>query len=243
MVYDKIELHTLASGLSYAKYIYKRKQDLPTLLISHGSGGIGMPVYDLTKLGLDYKYNVIVVDHFTHRDVSSQWWHKIEDNPSMYDRMQDILELSKLESINCLAGISAGGTAVLMASSHITAPAFAIYPSTSPVTISMINAYKSTIVTGEYDDWTTVEHAKYLANFSGSKLIVVPGFHGFMSIGEDRYLPECISLRDKLDTAVYSDNYIPPEPDTRGVTVKYSRKCTLQTRDEFKLFLENVCNN
>jgi len=239
MQYDKIEIYNLNKNLNFIKYVYKKRKNYPNILISHSSGGITKSLEKLIKICLNNEFNVIIPDHFTSRGVVTQWWHKMENNPSMCDRMIDIIEIHKKINLKLLCGISAGGTAVIMASSHIKVPNFSIYPSTFPLRESLVNSYKTTIITGKNDDWTTLNHAKNLQNYNNCNIIEVPGYHGFMSIGENRFLPECITYKNYIDNKIYKDNFILKDPLNKGVTVKYNSRSVSITLKKFEEFIKN----
>jgi hypothetical protein len=237
--FDKSEIHSI-SDLKYIKFLVDRKVKNKTILISHGSAGIGQPEFSLLEVAISKNFDVIMIDHFTHRGISSQWWHQIETNPSLYDRMNDILSVAGREEISALAGISAGGTGVLMASSSLQIKSFSIYPSTYPITKSMATAYQSTIIVGDQDNWTTPKHAKILSQINNAKLVIVNGHHGFLKHGPFRNLAECVSFRNIVDSNIYSDNYIPASPVDIGVTVEFSETAYNKTIEEFILFLDTL---
>ena len=238
MHYDKIQITNCNSGLNFITFVKDRKKNYPNLLISHGSAGIKKCLNRFISLALKKEYNVIIPDHYTFRGIVSQWWHKLETNCTMLNRMQDIIEINFHAKIDKLCGISAGGTAILMASGHIKKPGFAIYPSTFPLTESLVNCYKSMLITGIDDDWTTLNHAKNLTNISDCELIQVPGYHGFLNKKENRYLKDNISYRDNCSVNIYSDDNTNIIPLARGVTVKYNKLSTKITLNEFGNFLD-----
>jgi hypothetical protein len=239
MKFEKIECRrTSRSGIPYIKYIFDKRTHCKTVLISHGSAGITSADLMLVEICLDNGMNVISIDHFTHRGVVSQWWHKIETSPSIYDRLTDVLELVEEEPIEYIVGLSAGATTAMMVSGRTGVPAFAIYPSCYPIYESMIRCSKASVmVSGKYDDWTTIDHARQVSTMSGIELLEVDGYHGFMRDGEDRYLDNVLSFKGELDTRIYPDSYIPNEPTQRGVNVKYSIPCVEITLKRFREFL------
>jgi dienelactone hydrolase len=240
MKFEKIECRsTSLSGIPYIKYIFDKRTRCKNVLISHGSAGITSADLKLVEVCLQNGMNVISIDHFTHRGVVSQWWHKIETSPSIYDRMNDVLELFKDEPIDYVVGLSAGATTAMMVSGRTGVPAFAIYPSCYPIYESMTRCSKdSVMVSGKYDDWTTIDHAKAVSKLSGIELLEVGGYHGFMREGEDRYLDNVLSFKGSLDCHVYPDSYIPSEPTQRGVNVKYCEECVEITLKRFTEFLK-----
>ena len=241
MLYDKIEL-LKSSRIPYIKYVLNRKQNTPCVLISHGSGGLTEPTMMLADVALENNFNVIIPDHFSSRGVTSQWWHKYETNPSLNDRKEDIADICTQEHVVALSGISAGGSAAIMASGIVQIPSFAVYPSTYPITESMTHAVKTVVVAGENDNWTTLSHANALATINKNiEIEVLPGYHGFLSKNEDRYLEDTISLRNFNDTTIYPDD-INPDRDyfDRGVTVKFNADSRLKTRILFDKFLKGL---
>ena len=156
---DKIEVHQ-----NYIHIYNRHEKTRPTLAISHGSGGISSIDWRFATIAYEHGYNVCIVDHFTSRGVKSQWWHQVEQWPSIHDRADDLLKLSINFKVDRLLGISAGGTTVLTVQSKFNAPGFVVYPLLSPITASMLSARNIEIHTGEDDDWTTLKQAKNIVS-------------------------------------------------------------------------------
>lgn len=231
MKFDKLQIYP---ELNAIEFVRNKRKPCKTILISHGSAGIGTSEFSITEVLLELECSVIILDHFTSRGIVSQYWHKYETTPSIPDRVVDICGLSKEKDISGMIGISAGGTAVLMASSKVLKPSIAIYPSTYPLTRSMVNAYNSTMICGSFDDWTTPDHARELARRSSIDLIEVPGYHGFLK-QDDRYLEDTISLRNSKNFDIVEDDHIPDQSEfSKGVNVRYSEEASNITFDSIK---------
>lgn len=230
------------------KYIWcdadRQKLEKPVLLISHGSGGISSVEWKFAQLACDAGWGVCVLDHFTHRGVKSHWWHSIETYPSMQDRSQDLIDMRKgfIKKFDAMLGVSAGGTATIMAQETIKIPVFAVYPCLNPVTKSMLRSSDVTIHTGKKDDWTTVKHARRFAEITNADLHEHSGYHAYLKPGEDRYIKETISFRNLQlpipfpDDMLLLNNY----PLEKGVTLKYNKKSTDETYKHFIEWLNKI---
>jgi dienelactone hydrolase len=213
-------------------------KELPLLIMSHGSGGISDIDIDFANMACANGYQVVIVDHFTKRDVKSQIWHDVNDvYPTFDDRATDIYAVSKKYNATkkILFGISAGGTSCLICSADFD-KTFVAYPALVGITTPMLTARHVTIVTGKDDNWTPVAQAHRYAQHVDVELHVVDGFHGFLNPREDRFLENVVSLRD-IELPVPFEGTLDKLNYQKGVTVKYNEQSRLLTENLFTEWL------
>lgn len=233
--FDKIELREHPPFFSYLHITPDRhKQSQGVVIISHGSGGMSDVDLKFANIACSNNYDVLLIDHFTKRGIKSLTWHTFEEACTFQDMANDIVESIEKEKYKkvLLHGISAGGTAVIIASKHAT-KTFAIcpalsFPISSPSSIHSHWPYpytepkNLTIVAGERDEWCPMDQARKYQHRTKCKLIVLPSHHGFYNPRNDEYLEDAISLRDGFP---------------KGVTVKYDKRSTDLTYEAFKEWL------
>ena len=170
-MFDKIELRN--------KYIHlspnRHKEDLPLLVMSHGSGGISDIDLDFAKIACTMGYQCAIVDHYTPRGIKSQLWNDSEKFiPSFDDRVQDILDVVGDYNMTkrLIFGISAGGTAAISCSNRFN-KTFVVYPALIAITSQMLKGENITIVTGKDDNWTPEDQARRFKEYVKCDLHIV----------------------------------------------------------------------
>jgi len=219
--FDKIELRNSHFYMTPDRH----KQPQGVVIISHGSGGISDVDLQFANIACSSNYDVLLVDHFTKRGIKSLTWHNFEESCTFQDMADDIIELIEKEEYKkvLLSGISAGGTAVIIASKLATRT-FAICPAlTFPGPGLNINEPGDlTIVAGLIDEWCPIEQAREYQHKTKCKLITMNCHHGFYNTRNNEYLEDAVSLREGFP---------------KGVTVKYDKQSTRLTYDLFKSWL------
>ena len=208
---DKIELRDF--------YLYitpnRHEQSQGAVIISHGSGGISDINLKFAYIACANNYDVFIIDHFTKRNIKSQYWHDLNELCTFDNMAEDILKLISIEKEYdkiLLSGISAGGTGAILTSSYAT-KTFAICPALAFMD-PLYGAKNLTIIAGIKDDWCPINQARKYQKEVQCKLIELPCYHGFLNPREDRFLKDTISLR---------------EGHPKGVTVKYDKECAEKT--------------
>ena len=224
--FDKIELRERPPFFSYLHITPDRhKQSQGVVIISHGSGGMSDVDLKFANIECSNNYDVLLIDHFTKRGIKSLTWHNFEESCTFQDMADDIIELIEKEEYKkvLLSGISAGGTAVIIASKLATRT-FAICPAlTFPGPGLNINEPGDlTIVAGLIDEWCPIEQAREYQHKTKCKLITMNCHHGFYNTRNNEYLEDAVSLREGFP---------------KGVTVKYDKQSTRLTYDLFKSWL------
>ena len=233
-MFDKIEIKEDHLHLTPDR----TQKNLPLLAMSHGSGGISDIDIDFAKLACAKGYQVVLIDHFTKRNVKSQLWHTVEHiYPSFDDRAFDIYDISSQYecSKKVLFGISAGGTSCLICSKDFD-KTFIVYPALVGITERMLQAKNVTIVTGKDDDWTPMEQAVRYKEYVEVDLHIVPGYHGFLNPRENRNLENVISLRE-VQLSIPFEGTLESIDWKKGVHTKYNKSSRMQTEKLFNKWL------
>ena len=223
--FDKIELRNSHFYMTSDRH----EQAQGALIMSHGSGGICDVDLRFANIACSNNYDVLLVDHFTKRGIKSLTWHNFNEACTFQDMADDIIELIEKEAYKkvLLSGISAGGTAVIIASKLAT-KTFAICPALSfpdvfwKAGLDINGPGDLTIVAGLIDEWCPIEQAREYQHKTKCKLITMNCHHGFYNTRNNEYLEDAVSLREGFP---------------KGVTVKYDKQSTRLTYDLFKSWL------
>ena len=217
--FSKIEVHDSNIHL----ICDKNNKSKNILIISHGSGGINHINLNIANQACGNKYDVIIIDHFSKRKISTQYWHDFNEKCSFFDMADDIKNvLNSLQYENIiLLGISAGGSSCINASKYANR-VIAICPALSfDITYDIKDV---TIIAGSKDDWCPIEHAREYSNKTKCKLIELPCHHGYMNPKQNKFMPKVMSLR---------------KGNPKGVTLKYNHYSTNQTYRIINDILQN----
>ena len=215
--FNKIELKE--SHLYITPNRHKKTNNL--LIISHGSGGINHININIANIACNKMYDVIMIDHFSKRNISTQYWHDLNENCTFYDMstdIQNLIQSCSYENI-ILLGISAGATACINASKSAN-KVLAICPALSfNITYDIKNV---TIIAGEKDDWCPIEQAIEYKNKTNCDLIKLPCHHGYLNPKQNKFMADVMSLRKGYP---------------KGVTLKYHHYSTNKTYKIIDSFL------
>lgn len=217
--FNKIEINQTHLYITYDRSDFSKN----LLILSHGSGGINYVTLNIAHLACENNYDVIILDHFTKRNISTLHWDNLKEKCNFFDMAEDIKEIiSKINYENILLlGISAGATSCINAS-KFSNKVLAISPALSfDITSDIKNV---TIIAGTRDDWCPIEQARKYKNKTNCELIELPCHHGYLEPGKDKFLHNSISLKEGFP---------------KGVTLKYNKYSADRTYEIIKNFLQD----
>ena len=235
-----------------------RVSKLPTIIIVHGSGGIGSCEWEWHDLALKNNFNAIIVDHFTKKGVRDWWWHEPEFNPSFYDMANDVVNVidhmytneALFEFIDfdklAVVGFSAGGTASILLSTMVNE--IKVFGSVNPCIWPYLPEFDKVknkdslhLYCGDLDDWCSYDKQKFFSERTGTHLHTYKNcHHGFTRprtnpIG--RNLPDTVTFRNCDFPVPYNynmSNIVKFKVSwEKGVNVEYNAEASKQVQEHF----------
>jgi hypothetical protein len=165
-----------------------------TILISHGSGGIGLCEYNTAEYFCQLGYPVILLDYFTPMGVEKLWWNNKNNNIDNITKgvraMLTDFDLYRPKNYVHI-GFSLGGFAGLL-NSHRFALNFSFYPGIFGYTQEDLKKdySNSTVIIAEHDNWCdNYDMFEQQCTTPPNKIIAKGCYHGFMLPDKDRVMP------------------------------------------------------
>lgn len=197
---------------------------VPTCMLLHGSGGVGITEKLVSEKILENNFNVIVVDYFTSNNILNLKWEGLDkDRNITYQTAKTLIikgieHIKKIDFINemfdlnnlIVSGFSLGGSVALTLSPNENIrQCISCYPSVNPITQSLmnINTQKVEVFVGSKDNWNPLSRLMiYKRYFPDLKInIIKDAHHGFMKFGSDFEIDSLSLANIPFGDKIYSD--------------------------------------
>lgn len=162
------------------------------IIISHGSGGIGLAEYNTANYFLSKGYTIGILDYFSKWSISTLRWNyeeKFRDNFNVTFKKMLLAHNFLFDKKVVHIGFSLGGFLGILNSKYFFKN-FCFYPGIVGFTENIINQdyTNTTIFNAVLDRWCSSKEFISLCS-SPPSVINVNAYHGFMIPGKDKLIP------------------------------------------------------
>lgn len=193
------------------------------ILVSHGSGGVGLAELNTARYFLSNGYTVGILDYFLKWKISNLWWNYEEKFKDNYEiTFKEILLDHNFVFDRKIVhiGFSLGGFLGILNSKHFYKN-FCFYPGIIGFTENVINQdYTNTIIfNAVLDKWCSSKDFVSLCSYPPT-VINLNNYHGFMIPNKNRLIT--IAKYNLPTTTISEEEFSQLKPNHTWLSSKYN---------------------